>query len=99
MICSADARPRNSAPSARCLAPAQDVVDVPVPLLLTNQCLTDHPGLLEHLVGRLKHSLQVGWVPLGQGELIAQPVQGNAPCQHPVGPRELEEPVESARNR
>ena len=43
--------------------------------MLTNQRLTDHPGLLEHLMGRLKHPLQMGRVALSERELFAQAVE------------------------
>jgi len=50
---------------------AEHVVDEPISLLLTNDCLTDHSGSSQHLMGRLKDPLEMRRISLCQRQLLA----------------------------
>jgi len=45
--------------SFRLLSSSEHIVDEPLSLLLTNDGLTDHSALLQHVVSRLENALQM----------------------------------------
>ena len=75
---------------------AQHVVNEPLSLLLTNNCLANHSGGLEHVMGRLKNSLQVRRIALAERQLLTQLVERDTPSEDSPGPGDLDQTVEAA---
>lgn len=75
------------------MPPSQYIIDEPIPLLLTNDGLADHSGLLQQLVGGLKHTLEMRRIPLVERKLLAKPVERHPPGEHVSGPGQLDEAV------
>src|SRR6478672_8462092 len=78
--------------------PCQYIVYEPLPLLLTNHRLANHPTLLQHVVRRLQNPLEVRGIALCEGQLLPKSIQPNPPCKHVSRPRDFDQPVESAAN-
>ena len=57
----------------------QHVVDEPFSLLLTNCGVANHAGILQQVMGGLKHTLQMGWIALCERRLLSQSIERNAP--------------------
>ena len=66
--------------------------------MLPDGSISKHTLRHEHLVRRLEHSLEVRRVALGEGELLSELIQSDAPGQTAVRASNLEKPIQAARD-
>jgi hypothetical protein len=65
-------------------------------LVLTKSRPTDHSGGFQHLMGGLKHPLEMGREPLNQGKLFPEPIQADPPCHHVFGAGDLDQAIQAS---
>ena len=68
-------------------------------MILPNGGVADKTGGEQDLMCRLQNTLQVGGEALGEGELFGDAVETNAPCDVPLLAGDLEQPVQTSRDR
>jgi len=80
--CRASGRPRR-----------QNIIDEPIAPVLAYRDIAEQSCSQQHLVGRLKHSLQVRRVALGKWNSLGELCQANSPGQIALFSRHLHQPV------
>lgn len=80
--CRASGRPRR-----------QNIIDEPIASVLAYRDIAEQTCSQQHLVGRLKHALQVRRVALGEWNPLGELCKTNAPGQIVLFSRHLHQPV------
>ena len=97
---SSDQRWRVHALQALCSdnSAGENVVHHPFTVYLTEGRRTHQAGTKKHLVCRLQHSLEVGWVSLSERKLLSQVLETHPPGDGSRLSRHLEQTIEPSRN-
>ena len=77
----------------------EHVVDEPLLAYLVHLGIAHDACRLQHLVRRLEDALQVRWITLHERDLFCQRFEFNSPGDRVVGAGDLEEAIESPRDR
>ena len=76
----------------------EHVIYKPIPVQLPEGRIAKETRRQEHLMSRLEHSLQMGWIALRKWQLLGERCQGHSPSDHTFFSRDFEQSVESSSN-